>query len=121
MFLSCVFFRMRPRINRLMRLRQLIQGFVNRLALPRMADATVVGDSVNKSPLRALAAKMGERLPDGQRDLLEQLFPPAGHGLIAGGKARQSRSVLTHDIVEMLFQGIPVLLAHVMDPIRTVR
>src|SRR5271156_1780175 len=62
--------RVRPRINRLVGLFQLLQRLMSRASLPYMAESAIVSNAVNECSLRAFAPKMRQRLPDSQRDVL---------------------------------------------------
>jgi hypothetical protein len=80
-----------------------------------MGKAAIVSDAVHECPLRAVASKVSQGLPDGERDLLYQFFPDAGHGLITEGQARDGRSKFTENASELFFQSLAVF-AHGCDP-----
>src|ERR1700733_9209561 len=106
--------RMRPRINRLVGLFNLLQRLMRRPSLPYMAKAAIVSNAIHESSLRALTAKMSQRLPDGQRNVLHQLFSHARHRLIAERQPRDGRTVLTENAIELRFQ-IVAAFAHDCD------
>src|ERR1700683_1326085 len=108
-------FRMRPRINWLGRLFDLLQRLSRRPSLPYMTKPTIVSDAVHERSLRALASKMRQRLPYSQRDVLHQLFSHARHRLIAKRQPRDGRAVLTENAIELRFQFVAPL-AHDCDP-----
>src|SRR5271167_4891708 len=106
--------RMRPRINRLVGLFDLLERLMRRPSLPYMAKPAIVSNAVHECPLRALASKMSQRLPDRQRDLLYQFFPDAGHSLITERQPRDGRPILTENAIELFFQSVAVF-AHGCD------
>src|SRR5262249_15263244 len=90
------------RVDRLLRLRDLIQGPRRGMAPPGVAQPSIVGDAVDKRPFRARSAKARKGPPDGKRDLLEQIVPLARARLIARSETRQGRAIFPQDAVEVL-------------------
>src|SRR5271168_1614359 len=97
-------FRMRPRVDGVLRFAQLIEWLVAWPAFPYMAERAIVRDAVDKGSLRAFTAKMRESFPDGQRNVLHQLFAAAHDGLIAGRQTRKRRGVFSYHAVKLLLQ-----------------
>src|ERR1700722_1228476 len=106
---------MRPRINRLVGLFNLLQRLMRRPTLPDVAEPAIVSNAIHKSSLRALASKMRQPLPDSQGDVLDQFFSHARHRLIAERQPRDGRTVLTENTIKLCFQ-IVAALAHECDP-----
>jgi hypothetical protein len=68
-----------------------------------MTQTAIMSDANDKRALGAVAAKMRQRLADREHDLLYQIFPDAGHRLIAERQERNGRAVLAQDAIKLLF------------------
>src|SRR6266702_6814600 len=101
-----LFLWVRPWVDWLEWCTQLIERLVGRLPLPNMAQTAIMSDSVNKCAFRTFPAEMRNRLPDGQHNLLQQLFPRAGVSLIAESQPRKRRAILAQDPVQLIFTSI---------------
>ena len=105
---------MGPWINWLFGLFEFFQRLMRRPPPAYMGKTAIVSDAVHECPLRAVASKMSQCLPDCQRDLLYQFFPDAGHRLITERQPRDGRAILTENASELFFQSLAVF-AHGCD------
>src|SRR5580704_7255663 len=106
--------KMGPWINRLFGFFEFLQRLMRRPSPAYMGKPAIVSDAVHECPLRAVAAKMSQCLPDCQRDLLNQFFPDAGDRLVTERQPRDGRPMLTENASELFFQSL-ALFAHDCD------
>src|SRR5258708_1831588 len=107
---------MRPRIDRLERLRQFIERLLRRAPPGSVRQPAIMRDAINKGALGTLAAKMRQTLPDGKRNFLDELFADAGHFFVAESQARQGRTILAHDSLETAVEVVAGVHAHRTAP-----
>src|SRR5271166_6051839 len=97
---------MRPWIDRLFGLSDILQRFMWRTAPPDVGQPPVVRNPKHKRSLGTFAAKVSQRLPDRRGHLLHQFFPNTRHGLVAVSQPRDGGSVLAENPIELLFQSM---------------
>ena len=65
--------------------------------MPHVGDGAVVRDPEHERALGAVAAKGGQRPPQGEPDLLHEVLAPGGLALVAGGQPADGGLVLADD------------------------
>src|SRR5215469_6144890 len=98
---------MGTRIYRFVGLFQVVQRLLLRPTPPHMRQPSVVCDPKSERSLRTLAAKVRQRFPDRERDLLPQFLPDTGYWLVAICQPRDRCAMLVQNPLESLFQLAP--------------
>jgi hypothetical protein len=99
-------------INRLVGLFEIVdrdrERLIRRASPAYVGKAAIVSDAVHERPLRAVAAKLSQGLPDCQGYFLYEFFPDAGYRLIAERQPRDCRPVFSENVSELCFQSLAV-------------
>jgi hypothetical protein len=77
-----------------------------------MGEPAIVGDPVDEGPLRALTPERGERAPQGEGDVLEQVVALRRVRLIGGGEPVEGWAEIPQHPREPGFTTLPTSFTH---------